>query len=349
MKVAQIAPLAEAIPPRLYGGSERVVSWLTEELVRMGHEVTLFASGDSRTAAELVPVVPESLRLASGVRDYQPYHYLLVDTVYRRCAEFDVLHFHVDMIHYPLFRSMADRVVTTMHGRLDLPDIHPFYRAFPKLALVSISQAQRAPMPPVNWVANIPHGLPSDLLSLGRGGGGYLAFLGRICPEKGPEKAIEIAKRAGMKLKIAAKVDVVDRDYFVKKVEPLLDHPLIDFVGEVGDKQKCAFLGNADAVLFPIDWPEPFGLIMAEAAACGTPVIAFNCGSVPEVIEDGVTGFIVANVDEAVAALKRVAELDRALIRERFEQRFTVSRMTNDYVDVYKRLVAGRAGSNRAA
>jgi|SRR5579871_455047 len=349
MRIAQIAPLAESVPPRLYGGTERVVHWLTEELVRQGHQVTLFATGDSVTSAELVAVTPRALRLDGAVKDYQPYHYLLVDTVFRRASEFDVLHFHIDMIHYPLFRSMAQRIVTTMHGRLDLPDIHPLYRAFPDLALVSISLAQRRPMPPVKWVANIPHGFPPQLLRPQFEKGEYLAFLGRICPEKGLDKAIEIAKRAGIPLKIAAKVDPVDREYFQLEIEPLLDHPLIEFLGEVDDRQKEEFLGGAMALLFPIGWPEPFGLALIEAFACGTPVIAFRAGSVPEVVDDGLTGFIVEDVSGALKAIRRLPALDRKAIRRRFEERFTAERMASAYAEVYEALAAGRTAAIEAA
>ena len=348
MKIAQIAPLAESVPPKKYGGTERVVSWLTEELVRLGHSVTLFASGDSVTSAELNPVTRMALRLDPEVTDYQPYHYLLVDHAFRRSNDFDILHFHVDLMHFPLFRSMADRVVTTMHGRLDLPDIHPVYRAFPHMPLVSISLAQRGPMPPVNWVGNVPHGMPKDLLAPGRGDGGYLAFIGRITPEKGPEDAIAIAKKAGIPLKIAAKVDPVDVEYYETRVKHLLDDPMIEYIGEIDDGPKSEFLGRAAALLFPIAWPEPFGLSMIEAFACGTPVVAYDAGSVPEVIKDGVTGFIVRDVEESVRALKFVGELDRARIRAEFDERFTVERMAAEYVALYKSLKT-RSAAARAA
>jgi len=347
MRIAQIAPLAESVPPKFYGGTERVVSWITEELVRRGHGVTLFASGDSRTSAELAAVTPLALRLDPKVTDYQPYNSLLLDRVFRRAHEFDVLHFHVDFIHFPLFRTMADRVVTTMHGRLDLPDVHAVYRAFPDMALVSISLAQREPMPPVNWLANVQHGMPRDLLVPGPGGD-YLAFIGRITPEKGIEAAIEIAKRARMTLRIAAKVDPVDREYYETRVKQLLDHPLIDYIGEIDDSQKSEFLGNARAVLFPIAWPEPFGLTLIEAFACGTPVVAFRAGSVPEVVEHGVTGFIVGSIEEAVSVLPDLALLDRAQIRMQFERRFSVERMADEYLALYKSL-KDRPAASRAA
>lgn len=348
MRIAQVAPLAESVPPTLYGGTERVVSWLTEDLVNRGHDVTLFASGDSRTKAELVPVVPRALRLDPNIRDVQPYHCMLLDQVFARADEFDVIHFHIDLIHYPLFRAMADRVVTTLHGRLDLPDLHPFYRAFPEMPLVSISRAQRRPMPPVNWVATVHHGMPRNLFRRGPGGD-YLAFLGRVSSEKGICDAIRIAERAGIKLKIAAKVDPADRDYYEAEVKPLLSSPYVEFVGEIGDREKNEFLGNALALVFPICWPEPFGLVMIEAMACGTPVVAFDCGSVPEIMEDRVTGFVVRDVDGAVAALERIDTLDRNTIRRRFDERFTVQQMTAKYLDVYDNLLDSRLGATRAA
>ena len=349
MKIAQIAPLAESVPPTLYGGTERVVSWLTEELVAQGHEVTLFASGDSRTDAELVSVTPKALRLNPDVRDGTPYHLILLDRVIRRAQEFDVLHFHIDMMHYPLFRSLRDRVLTTLHGRLDLPDLHPFYRAFPNMALISISNDQRKPMPPVNWQATIQHGLPKNLHRANTAPGKYLAFLGRISPEKGPEDAIAIAIQAGLPLKIAAKVDNADRVYFESRVKPLLDHPLIEYIGEIDEAHKSEFLGNAMALLFPIHWPEPFGLVMIEAMACGTPVIAYRRGSVSEVLEDGLTGFIVSDVAQAAAAIARIPELDRGKIRARFESKFTSQIMAQNYLNIYGRMIERRAETSEAA
>jgi len=349
MRIAQVAPLAESVPPTLYGGTERVVSWLTEDLVRRGHQVTLFASGDSKTRGELAAVVPRALRLDPQIRDAQPYNCLLIDRVYERAEEFDVIHFHIELVHYPLFRAMADRMVTTLHGRLDLPDLHPFYRAFPDLPLVSISHAQRKPMPPVNWIATVHHGMSKDLFRPGNGGD-YFAFLGRICPEKGIEDAIEIAERSGITLKIAAKIDMQDRCYYESRVRPLIRASRhVEFIGEIGDREKNEFLGQAKALLFPICWPEPFGLVMIESAACGSPVIAYNCGSVPEIVEDGVTGFIVGNGDEAVQALQQLEALDRGQIRRRFEQRFTVERMTSKYLDVYSRLLESRLEATEAA
>jgi glycosyltransferase involved in cell wall biosynthesis len=349
MRIAHVAPLAEAVPPKLYGGTERVVSWLVEDLVRRGHDITLFASGDSETGAELVRVTPHALRLDPTVRDHQPYNCLLLDRVFARAKEFDVIHFHIDLIHYPMFRAMADRVVTTLHGRLDLPDLHPFYRAFPDLPLVSISNAQRKPMPPVNWMATVHHGMPRDLYRAEARQGSYLAFLGRICAEKGIEDAIAIAERAGVTLKIAAKVDPADTEYFEERVRPLLSNPHVEFIGEIGDREKSDFLGGALGVLFPICWPEPFGLVMIEAMACGTPVIAYPQGSVPEVLEDGLTGFLVGGVDQAVSAVDRLASLDRRRIRRRFEERFAVERMSAEYLNVYRRLVDLRTDRSQAA
>ena len=292
MRIAQVAPLAEAVPPKLYGGTERVVHWLTEELVSLGDDVTLFASADLQTSAELVACVPTALRLA-GVRVHTANLLVMLEEVRRRANEFDIIHFHIDLYQFPLFYSLRHKCVTTLHGRLDLMDIHPVYRAFPEMPLVSVSDSQRAPMPPnAAWLATVPHGMPATL-PFDPNGGKYLAFLGRIAPEKRPDRAIQIAKRVGFPLKIAAKVDMADRQYFEQVILPQLDHPLIEFIGEIGEYEKPAFLGNALALLFPIDWPEPFGLVMIESMATGTPVIAWNNGSVPEVIDDGVTGIIV--------------------------------------------------------
>jgi glycosyltransferase involved in cell wall biosynthesis len=349
MKSAQIAPLAEAVPPRLYGGTERIVSYLTEQLVRHGHDVTLFASGDSRTAAELVAGWPRALRLDPGVRDSVPYMLMTLDEVRRRADEFDVLHFHIDLLHFPVFRDIAERTVTTLHGRLDLPDLQPFYAKFAEFPLVSISDDQRRPLPRANWCATVHHGLPLDLLEPSRRPDGYLAFLGRISPEKRPDLAIEIARRAGLPIRLSAKVDAADRNYFEARIKPLLRLPGVDFIGEIGEAQKSEFLGNAAALLFPIDWPEPFGLVMIEAMACGTPVIAFRRGSVPEVLEDGVTGYIVNDVEEAVRAIDRLDGLDRAAIRRRFEQRFSAARMMRDYVSLYESLASVSAGGRRVA
>jgi glycosyltransferase involved in cell wall biosynthesis len=345
MKIAQIAPLFESCPPKLYGGTERIVSYLTEELVHQGHDVTLFASGDSQTAATLVPCGDMALRLNPAVKDWLPHYMVMLEQVRQRAEEFDVLHFHVDMVHYPLIRDFADRTVTTQHGRLDLPDLMPFYRAFPEVPLSSISDHQRLPMPPVNWAGTVYHGLPHDLLPFqAQPQGGYLAFLGRISPEKRPDRAIEIATAAGMKLKIAAKVDKADQPYWDTVIGPMVAaHPNVEFIGEINEHQKADFLGNATALLFPIDWPEPFGLVMIEAMACGTPVIAFRCGSVPEVIDHGLSGFIVDSMDEAIRAVRQIGKLDRAEVRAAFEARFTATRMANDYLDLYCNLAGVRA------
>lgn len=340
MRIAQIAPLIESVPPRLYGGTERIVSYLTEELVRLGHDVTLFASADSMTAAKLVGCVPQALRLDTNVRDPIPYYMLLLDRLRQQADAFDILHFHIDQLHFPLFRRMAGRTVTTAHGRQDLPDLKPLYLGFADMPLVSISNAQRRAIPSANFVATVLHGLPADLHKpVFTPRGGYVAFLGRISREKRPDRAIQIARSLGVPLKIAAKVDRVDEGYFREVIAPLLDGPGVEFIGEINDQQKDEFLGEALALLFPIDWPEPFGLSIIEAMACGTPVLAFRCGSVPEVIDDGVSGIIVDNMDEAVDALPRVFALDRRAVRRRFEERFTATRMAKDYLGVYRSLL----------
>jgi glycosyltransferase involved in cell wall biosynthesis len=350
MRIAQIAPLMERVPPRLYGGTERVVAYLTDALVRLGHEVTLFASGDSQTLAKLVPCSREALRLDRAVVDPLPHGVLQLEEVRRQADRFDVLHFHADYLHFPLFRERAHCTVTTLHGRLDLPDLQPLFREFTDMPLVSISDDQRRPMPPVRWLGTVHHGLPRDLLRLEpESRGGYLAFLGRISPEKRPDLAIEIAERAGLPLRIFAKIDRVDELYFQAKIAPLLDDPLVEFVGEIDDAAKQRALGDALALLFPIDWPEPFGLAMIEAMACGTPVIAFRRGSVPEVLEHGSTGFIVESVEEAVEAVRWVGQLDRRSIRRRFEERFTAERMAHDYLTLYQRLPAFHPRPRRVA
>jgi len=339
MKIAQIAPLMESVPPRLYGGTERIVFWLTEELVREGHAVTLFASGDSITSAELVPCTREALRLDASVKDPIPYYMLMLDKVRRRADEFDVLHFHIDPLQFPLFRDIAARTVTTLHGRQDLPDLPPLYFGISELPLVSISNAQREPIAHANFAATVYHGLPLDLHKpVFSPRSGYVAFLGRISPEKRPDRAIEIARAVGVPLRIAAKVDKVDAAYFESTIAPMLAGPGVDFIGEINDARKNEFLGEASALLFPIDWPEPFGLVMIEAMACGTPVLAFRKGSVAEIIDDGVTGRIVDTMEEAVAALPEVLALDRRLVRRRFEERFSAARMARDYVSLYRRL-----------
>ena len=339
MRIAQIAPLYESVPPRLYGGTERVVSHLTEQLVKLGHDVTLFASGDSLTAARLVSPCSAALRLNPKSVDPLPYHIISLDQVARRAEDFDVLHFHTDYFHFPLSRNLQLPSLTTLHGRLDIADLQPLYGCFPDAPLISISHSQRGPLPDANWIANIHHGLPPSLYKPRFERGDYLAFLGRISPEKRPDRAIKIALQSGMKLKIAAKIDRVDRDYFDTTIKPLLHEPSIEFIGEIGDHEKSEFLGNAYAYLFPIDWPEPFGLTMIEAMACGTPTIAFRCGSVPEIIADRVTGFIVDDVKCAVACVHRINEIERRTCRAVFEQRFSVERMTGEYVSLYKRVL----------
>ena len=347
MRIAQVSPLHESVPPKWYGGTERVVSFLTEELVRQGHDVTLFASGDSSTGARLVASTPRSLRLDDGCRDHTPHHVRLVDQVFERAAEFDVIHFHIDYLHFPLAARAAVPHVTTLHGRLDIPDIEPLFRTFEGVPVVSISDAQRAPLPFANWQATVHHGLPADLLPFHPGPGKYLAFLGRISPEKGADRAIEIAKRSGIPLKIAAKISRDDELYYRERIAPLLDTPLVEFVGEIGEADKAKFLGEAMALLFPIDWSEPFGLVMIEAMACGTPVIAFAGGSVVEVMEPGVSGFVVDDVETAVAHARGIGGLSRRVCRDYFERRFTAPRMAQDYLAVYERL-AGAAADETA-
>jgi glycosyltransferase involved in cell wall biosynthesis len=340
LRIAQVSPLFESVPPKLYGGTERVVSFLTEELVRQGHEVTLFASGDSVTTAELVTCAPRALRLDRRTIDHLAHHVRMVDEVCRRAQDFDVIHFHIDYLHFPSVRLSDVARVTTLHGRLDTPDLVPLYRTFPDEPLVSISEAQQAPLPFANFVGTVYHGLPPDLLAFEPRAGKYLAFLGRISPEKGVHQAIEIARQVGMPLKIAAKLDRKDMDYFRGKIEPALDPGLVEFVGEIDEREKNAFLGEAAVLLFPIAWPEPFGLVMIEALACGTPVVAFRRGSVPEVMREGVSGFVVDDVAAAVRATERAVSLPRRRCRAYFEERFLAERMAADYVDVYRALAA---------
>ena len=339
MKIAQIAPLMESVPPRLYGGTERVVSYLTDELVRLGHDVTLFASGDSVSSARLVRCVPMALRLDANVRDPIPYYMLMLDRVRELADEFDILHFHIDQFHFPLFRPIAHRTVTTLHGRQDLHDLKPLYVGFSDMPLVSISNAQRKPIANANFVATVHHGIPVHLLKPTYDRGDYVAFLGRISPEKRPDRAIRIAQALGIPIKIAAKIDKVDEAYFRETIAPLFNQPGVEYVGEIDERAKSAFLGGAGALLFPIDWPEPFGLSMIEAMACGTPVLAFRCGSVPEIVDPGVTGLIVDTMDEAIRVLPEVLALDRRAVRQRFEQRFSATRMAKDYVHVYRALL----------
>ena len=342
LRIAQVAPLAESVPPKLYGGTERVVATLSDELVRQGHDVTLFASGDSHTAATLVAPVPRALRLAKCT-DPLAQHLLLVEWITRRADEFDIIHFHIAPLHFSMARRLATAHVTTLHGRLDLPELPSLFGEFADLPLISVSNAQRAPLPGQNWVGTVYHGLPDGELQFNPGPGRYLAFLGRISPEKRVDRAIEIAKACGLPLKIAAKVDPVDRGYFERRIEPMLDHPLIEYCGEIDERQKSEFLGGAIALLFPIDWPEPFGLVMIEALACGTPVVAIRGGSVAEVLDDGVTGFICDDVEEAIEATRRVQTLERRVCRAVFEERFTATRMAQEYIQLYQRLAAGAA------
>ena len=341
MRIAQVAPLTEAVPPKLYGGTERVVHWLTEELVALGHDVTLFASGDSRTSGKLDATWPKALRLDGSVRDPNALHMLMLERVRQKCddEEFDFLHFHLDYYPFSLFARQPTPFLTTLHGRLDLPEHQPLFKTFSSIPLISISNAQRRPVPQANFVNTIYHGLPENLLTPQAVRPSYLAVLGRIAPEKGVDRAIRIAIRCGIPLKIAAKVDRSDQEYYDTLIKPMMDHPLIEFIGEIGDHEKPDFLSGAIGLLLPIDWPEPFGLVMIEAMACGTPVIAYNRGSVPEIIDDGKTGFIVEDETSAVAGVGRLAELDRGAIRKHFETRFTARRMALDYVNTYQSMI----------
>ncbi len=345
MRIAQVAPLWESVPPKLYGGTERIVSYLTEELVRLGHEVTLFASGDSRTAAKLEPICHQALRLNTGIFNRDAPLILQLERVFGSPGHFDLIHSHLDFLGFPLARRSPVPVVTTLHGRLDLPELEPVFREYAEMPLISISDAQRRPLPWANWQATVYHGLPRDLYHYHSLPGRYLAFLGRIAPEKRPDHAIEVAKRVGMPLKIAAKVDPADREYFRAEIEPLLSHPLIEFLGEITDDQKDDFLGRAYVLLAPYDWPEPFGLVLIEALACGTPVLAYRRGSIPEIIQDGLTGFVCESLDEMVSRVEQVQFLDRRQCRQVFEERFTVDRMTRDYLNVYEQILSEEAGS----
>jgi len=340
LRIAQVGPLYERVPPKLYGGTERVVSYITEELVRRGHDVTLFASGDSKTSAKLVPGCEQALRLLGkpdlGMSLQLP---MLTDVFSTARERFDVIHSHIDYWVFPFARMSGVPTVSTMHGRLDIEDLHTVYRRFPEAPLVSISDSQRQPLKDMNWVATVSHGLPRDLLQFNPNQGKYLAFIGRISPEKRPDLAIEVAKRAGIPLKIAAKVDAVDREYYQQKIKPLIEGPFVEYIGEINDPQKSEFLGNALGLLFTIDWPEPFGLAMIEALACGTPVVARPCGSVPEVLQPGVTGFMASEVDDLVAAVKKLESLSRERCRQEFEQRFSVEHMVEGYEAVYHKLI----------
>jgi glycosyltransferase involved in cell wall biosynthesis len=342
MKIAQVSPLYESVPPRTYGGTERIVSYLTEELVAQGHEVTLFASGDSVTAAQLIAARKRALRL-DNVFDPLPHHYVMLEEVFERAARFDVIHFHTDYLHFPLARRSPVPHLTTLHGRLDLSDLMPLYKKFSEMPVVSISNAQRKPLPRANWQQTIYHGLPLELYDCGEKPGDYLAFIGRISPEKRLDRAIEIAARSGMRLRIAAKTDAADRDYMEQVIRPILSNSSAEFIGEIGDKDKKEFLANAYALLFPIDWPEPFGLVIIEAMACGTPIIAYRCGSVPELIQDGITGYIVDDIEGALQALRKIPAFDRRRCRRVFEERFSASRMAQDYLNVYRRVINASA------
>ena len=343
MKIAQVAPLHESVPPRLYGGTERIVSYLTEELVKQGHDVTLFASGDSITSAHLRPMCDRALRLNRGpLVDPLAYHLLELDCVAEEVEDFDIVHFHLDYYPFSLIRRFQIPAATTLHGRLDIPDLQPIFSHFRDLNLISISNAQRSPMPWAHWVETVYHGLPEDLHSTGSGDGDYLAFLGRISREKRVDRAIEISKRVGIPLRIAAKIDAADKDYYEEQIRPLLEGADVEFVGEIGELDKGEFLGRARALLFPIDWPEPFGLVIIEAMACGTPVIAFEGGSVQEIVEDGISGFVVNTVEEAVDAVKKLDTIDRAKCRAQFEERFSAKRMCRDYVRAYRQILAKR-------
>jgi glycosyltransferase involved in cell wall biosynthesis len=344
VKIAQIAPLYESVPPKLYGGTERIVSYITEELVRQGHQVTLFASGDSCTCAELVPTSETALRLSKERRDPVLVHLMMLENLRERCDEFDIIHFHIDLLQFPFERTLDRPSLTTLHGRLDEPEIFEFYRQFSDAHLVAISRSQRRSLPKEARVSIIHHGIPADSLALGSGDAGYLAFLGRVAPEKGPLDAIAIAEAAGMPLKIAAKVDPVDAAYWDETVNPMIKRsPHVEYVGEINEQEKAAFLGKARALLFPIDWPEPFGLVMIEAMACGTPVIAYPMGSVPEIVEEGRSGYIVGSRDAAVRALDRIDKIDRHIVRQCFDRRFTVERMTERYNRLYERMLQGRS------
>ncbi len=341
MRIAQVAPLTEAVPPRLYGGTERVVHWLTEELVELGHDVTLFASGDSHTTARLEAAWPKALRLDGSVRDPNALHMVMLERVRRKCdnGEFDFLHFHLDYYPFSLFSRQPTPFLTTLHGRLDLPEHQPVFSTFSSIPVISISNSQRRPVPHARWLRTIHHGLPERLLTPQPVRPSYLAVLGRIAPEKGVDRAIKIAIRCGIPIKIAAKVDHADEEYYHELIRPMMDHPLVEYIGEISDREKPDFLSGAIGLLVPIDWPEPFGLVMIEAMACGTPVIAFNRGSVAEIVDDGRTGYVVEDEISAVAAVDRLATLDRTAIRTEFERRFTARRMALDYIEAYRSLV----------
>lgn len=348
LRIAQVSPLVESVPPQFYGGTERIVSYLTEELIRLGEHVTLFASGGSETAAELVAVSERPLRADASVKDPLSRTIIEIEEVFKRSQDFDVIHFHDGYVHFPIARRYGIPTVTTVHGRMDLPDLVPVFKEFRDMPLVSISDNQRKPLPFANWVGTVPHGLPEDLYSFRADPEDYLVFIGRICPEKRPDRAIELAKRIGMPLKIGAKIDKADEQYFEAEIKPLLNDHLIEFVGEVNEAEKNVLLGGARALLFPIDWPEPFGLVMIESLACGTPVVAFECGSVPEVLVHGKTGFIVHTLDEAEEALHRIGTINRQVCRHEFEERFTVGQMARSYMRIYEKLRTRAAETDRS-
>jgi glycosyltransferase involved in cell wall biosynthesis len=342
MKIAQVPPLIESVPPKGYGGTERIVSFITEELMKRGHEVTLFASADSETKARLVPIAPEGLRMVSQKVDTLAYHFIQVDEVMRQSQEFDIIHFHNDYLHFPISRMYNYSHVTTLHGRLDNPGLSQLYNRYNDIPLISISNNQRQPIPDANWISTVYHGLPGNMYTAQENKDSYLAFLGRISIEKRPDRAIEIAKRTGMKLKIAAKIDNADKEYY-ESIRHLFDDSLIEFIGEIGEDEKQEFLGNATALLFPIDWPEPFGLVVIESMACGTPVIAFRAGSIPEIIDEGITGFVVSSIDEAVDAVNKIQQINRSGCRKKFEERFEVSIMVDNYEKVYTRIIESKS------
>ena len=344
MRIAQVAPLWESVPPKLYGGTERIVSYVTEELVRLGHDVTLFASGDSQTAARLEAVCLQPLLLKTGIFNRDAPMIMLQERSLGAAGDFDVIHSHLDFLGFPLGRRNSVPVVTTLHGRLDLPELEPVFREYTEMPLVSISGAQRRPLSWANWQATIHHGLPRDLYTFHPQSEGYLAFLGRIASEKCPDHAIEIAKRTGLPPRIAAKVDPADRQYYRSEIEPLLDHPLVEFIGEISDAEKNEFVGNAAALVCPYDWPEPFGLVLIEALACGTPVLAYRRGSVPEIIDDGITGFVCETLSEMAEAVGRIPLIDRRQCRKAFEERFTSDRMARDYIALYERIAREATG-----
>jgi glycosyltransferase involved in cell wall biosynthesis len=346
MKIAQVAPLYESVPPKLYGGTERIVSYLTEELVNEGHDVTLYASGDSVTKAKLRSPWCCALRLQDNCIDQLSHHIVLLELVQKELKDFDIVHYHIDYLHFPLSRRSSKPHITTLHGRLDIPDLVPLYKEYNEIPLVSISNHHRTPLPYVNWAKTIYHGLPEDLLQPKYTEGKYLAFIGRFSPEKRPDRAIEIAIKAGIPIKLAAKVDKADKEYFESVVKPLLDHPLVEYIGEINEKEKSEFLGNAIALLFLIDWPEPFGLVMIEAMACGTPVIAYGHGSVPEVIDDGISGFIVSSQEEALSAVHKAQKISRQNIRAHFVKRFSAGRMAKDYLEIYEQMISLKSASN---